>query len=168
MANFYDLLGSRYEARERAAYYSSKPPDPPKYNAPSEFYGMSPKFTSAAKDWLESNKDNPAVGAAGADLAYNALTSKAQEDADFSYAKRMAPEALKFQRESQEIDSIAQDRSFRTQGDEQRKTVAQEGTEQRSTLTQATDETLRLRRDARNAIKQDSPFRSGTGRRYFA
>lgn len=167
------------------------------FNAPTNFYGMSDKFNASAQDWLGKNKDNPTVGAAGADLAYNSLTSAAQRESDVQYAKEMTPLATEYQRGVQGIASDAEDRRIASQnqadlkigqqkaeterygydttkyGYDQTRATAQDtsqseerqigltGTEQRKTLAQGTDETLRLRRDARGAI-------ASGGRRFYA
>lgn len=162
---------------------------------------MSGEFNSAAQDWLAKNKDNPTVGAAGADLAYNTLTSSAQRESDVRYAREMSPVALDYQRGAQSIASDAEDRRIASQNvadlkigqqkadterygydqqlagtkysadtdrEKQREANQSEerqigltGTEQRKTLAQGTDETLKLRRDARGAI-------ASGGRRFYA
>ena len=111
---------ARAEARARAAQQASqRAPDPtpePDYNTPSSFYGASGDLNASISGWLNSNKGNKAVGAAGADLFYNSATAALKESSDVSYAKAMAPQALDYQRQSQAIASEAEDRRIASQG----------------------------------------------------
>jgi hypothetical protein len=114
---------ARAEARARAAQQQAQrsaepPPKPaePDYNTPSSFYGVSPELSGSITGWLNSNKGNKAVGAAGADLFYNSATAALKEGSDVSYAKAMAPQALDYQRQSQGIASEARDREIASQG----------------------------------------------------
>jgi electron transfer flavoprotein alpha subunit len=113
---------ARAEARARAAQQlaqrSEESPKPaePDYNTPSSFYGASPELSGSITGWLNSNKGNKAVGAAGADLFYNSATAALKEGSDVSYAKAMAPQALDYQRQSQGIASEARDREIASQG----------------------------------------------------
>lgn len=97
------------------------------FNTPSSFYGMSDSFNASAKGWLDSNKDNPTVGAAGADLAYNVLKSTAQRESDVSYAKAMTPLAIDYQRSTQGIASEAEDRRIKSQSNADIKLDKQRG-----------------------------------------
>lgn len=112
---------ARQEAEDRRAdeerrRYDEERQKRQTFNAPTNFYGMSGEFNTAAQDWLAKNKDNPTVGAAGADLAYNTLTSSAQRESDVRYAKEMSPVALDYQRGAQGIASDAEDRRIASQG----------------------------------------------------
>jgi hypothetical protein len=157
------------------------------YNTPDSFYGMSDSFNVSAKSWLDSNKDNPNVGAAGADLAYNALKSTAQRESDVNYAKAMTPLALDYQRGAQGIASDAEDRRIASQNVADLKTGEQTAATQRYSYDQARatnqdtnqseerrlrlagDETLRLRADARGAIRDvgSRSFGRSGGRRFY-
>lgn len=176
---------AREEAAARAreaARRQSEPPPEPDYNTPSSFYGASKGLSNSISGWLDSNKGNKAVGAAGADLFYNSATAGLKQESDVSYAKAMAPEALKYQEGAQRIASDAEDRRIASQGkvdfdqqklvtdatrytadqtlagtkyqsDSEEKQIGLTGDESRKTLKQQTEETVRLRADARGAIR---------------
>lgn len=177
---------ARAEARARAAKQQSQrqsdPPPEPDYNTPSSFYGASEGLSNSISGWLNSNKGNKAVGAAGADLYYNSATAALKQESDVSYAKAMAPEALKYQEGAQRIASDAEDRRIASQGkvdfdqqklvtdatrytadqslagtkyqsDSEEKQIGLTGDESRKNLKQQTEETVRLRADARGAIR---------------
>lgn len=112
---------AREEARARAAKKASKksnaaPQPEPTYNTPSSFYGASNELSSSISGWLNSNKDNKAVGAAGADLFYNSATAGLKTSSDVAYAKAMAPEALKYQEGAQKIATEASNAQIAAQG----------------------------------------------------
>jgi hypothetical protein len=113
---------ARAEARARAEQQrlerSAPAPSAPEpdYNTPSSFYGASSGLSDSISGWLNSNKGNKAVGAAGADLYYNSATAALKQESDVSYAKAMAPQALDYQQKAQTIASDAEDRRIASQG----------------------------------------------------
>lgn len=88
------------------------------FNTPTAFYGVSAESSNAARDYINQNFQNPAVRAAGADLAFNAFKSDFQRQSDAKYAKEIAPLALDYQGKAQEIASTARDREIASQGRE--------------------------------------------------
>jgi hypothetical protein len=111
---------ARAEARARAAQQASqRAPDPgpePDYNTPSSFYGASDDLNASISGWLNSNKGNKAVGAAGADLFYNSATAALKQNSDVNYAKAMMPHALDYQRQAQDIATRARRDEIEAQG----------------------------------------------------
>lgn len=90
------------------------------YDMPDKFYGLSEGLSASAKGFFDSpsNKSNPTVRAAGADMALNAMTSAAQRESDVEYSKAMTPYAIDYQRQSQDIASAANERQIRAQGEQ--------------------------------------------------
>ena len=112
---------ARAEARNRAQQQQSQRSDPapssePDYSTPSSFYGASSGLSDSISGWLNSNKGNKAVGAAGADLYYNSATAALKQESDVSYAKAMTPQALDYQEKFQRIATGARKEEIEAQG----------------------------------------------------